>query len=184
MATRRANGAAGGNDLNVAVLQMNSGDDKQRNIESALALIDSAAAAGARLAVLPEIWPYLGPDEGNRANAEPIPGPVTDLLAERARRHALYIHAGSILESRRGEPGLFNISSNVARSAREVIAALSSVAGVAVDHQVDPARVRANEVIEVRGSYDALHAATGWEPEIPFEQTLADTLAWWNLNGV
>jgi GDP-4-dehydro-6-deoxy-D-mannose reductase len=86
--------------------------------------------------------------------------------------------------AQRGEPGLFNISSNVARSAREVIAALSSVAGVAVDHQVDPARVRANEVIEVRGSYDALHAATGWEPEIPFEQTLADTLAWWNLNGV
>jgi GDP-4-dehydro-6-deoxy-D-mannose reductase len=82
----------------------------------------------------------------------------------------------------RGEPGLFNVSSNVARSAREVIAALSSVAGVPVDHQIDQARVRANEVVEVRGSFDALRAATGWVPSIPFEQTLADTLAWWRFN--
>jgi GDP-4-dehydro-6-deoxy-D-mannose reductase len=79
----------------------------------------------------------------------------------------------------RGEPGLFNISSNVARSAREVIAALSEVAGVAVEHRVDPERVRANEVMEVRGSFDALRAATGWAPSIPFERTLVDTLEYW-----
>ena len=48
-----------------------------------------------------------------------------------------------------------------------------------VDHEVDPAKVRAHEVLEVRGSADRLHAATGWQPEIPLEQTLADTLAWW-----
>lgn len=96
--------------LNVAVLQMNSGADKNANIESALDLIDRAAAAGARLAVLPEVWTYLGPDEGNRPSAEPVPGPVTDLLAERARRHGIYIHGGSVLETRRNEPGLYNTS--------------------------------------------------------------------------
>jgi GDP-4-dehydro-6-deoxy-D-mannose reductase len=78
-----------------------------------------------------------------------------------------------------GEPGLFNICSNVSHSAREIIAALGAAAGVGVDHQVDPAKVRANEVVEVRGSYDALHAATGWAPSISFEQTIADTLASW-----
>jgi len=77
------------------------------------------------------------------------------------------------------EPGLFNICSGVSRSARELVAGLAEVAGVEVVHEVDPARVRANEVPDVRGSAECLHAATGWQPQIPFEQTLTDTLAWW-----
>ena len=39
--------------------------------------------------------------------------------------------------------------------------------------------MRAHEVMEVRGSAARLRAATGWEPEIPLETTLADTVAWW-----
>lgn len=97
-----------GTSLNVAVLQMNSGVDKDANIASALELIDQAAAAGARLVVLPEVWHYLGPDDGNRPNAETVPGPITELLAERARRHGIYVHGGTILESRPGDPGLYN----------------------------------------------------------------------------
>ncbi|MCA9879642.1 MAG: carbon-nitrogen hydrolase family protein [Thermomicrobiales bacterium] len=96
--------------LNVAVLQMNSGTDKAANITEALALIDRAAAQGARLVVLPEVWTYLGPDDGNRPNAEAVPGPVSDLLAARARQHGIYVHGGSYLETRPGEPGLFNTS--------------------------------------------------------------------------
>ena len=96
------------NSLSVAIVQMNSRDDKSANIQSALALIDDAARSGARLIVLPEVWTYLGPEEGNRDNAEPLPGPVTDLLASKAREHDVYIHAGSILESRPGEPKVSN----------------------------------------------------------------------------
>jgi GDP-4-dehydro-6-deoxy-D-mannose reductase len=81
----------------------------------------------------------------------------------------------------RAEPGVFNVCSGVSRSARELIAALASVAGVAVEHVVDPAKVRAHEVFEVRGSADALTRACGWSPEIPLDVTLADTLAWWRL---
>jgi GDP-4-dehydro-6-deoxy-D-mannose reductase len=50
---------------------------------------------------------------------------------------------------------------------------------VEVEHVVDRDLRRANEVMEVRGSYARLHAATGWEPELPLEQTLADTVEWW-----
>ena len=78
----------------------------------------------------------------------------------------------------RGEPGTFNVGSGVSRSARELIAALGEVAGVAIDHQVDPAKVRANEVQEVRGSSARLTPATGWTPQIPLTQTLTDTLAY------
>ncbi len=95
-------------ELHVAAAQMNSGADKDQNIASALALIDRAAAGGARMVALPEVWAYLGPDEGNRDSAESIPGSITELLAERARRHDIYIHGGSILETRSGDPGLYN----------------------------------------------------------------------------
>jgi len=94
--------------FDIAVLQMNSGEDKTANIETALRLIDDAAATGARMVVLPEIWTYLGNEDGNRANAEAIPGPVTDALARKARQHGIYVHGGSILEQRAGEPKLFN----------------------------------------------------------------------------
>lgn len=96
--------------LNVAVLQMNSGSDKDANISSALDLIDRAARNGADLVVLPEVWTYLGPDEGNRPNADAIPGQVSELLADRARRHGIHLHGGSFLETRLDEPGLFNTS--------------------------------------------------------------------------
>ena len=57
--------------------------------------------------------------------------------------------------------------------------ALGSVAGVDVVHEVDESLVRAREVAEVRGSPARLHARTGWEPSIPLERTLADTVTWW-----
>jgi GDP-4-dehydro-6-deoxy-D-mannose reductase len=79
----------------------------------------------------------------------------------------------------RGEPGVFNVCSGVSRSARELVAALGDVAGVEVVHEVDPARVRPNEVMEVRGSFERLRAATGWEPAIPLRQTLLDTVSYW-----
>jgi deaminated glutathione amidase len=94
--------------LKVAIGQMNSGADKAANISTALELIDRAAASGARLVVLPEVWTYLGPEEANRENAEPIPGPVSDMLAARARRHGIYIHAGSMYEIEPGDPAMYN----------------------------------------------------------------------------
>jgi len=40
--------------------------------------------------------------------AEPIPGPTSDLLAQIARRHRLWLVGGSYLESAPGQPRLFN----------------------------------------------------------------------------
>jgi deaminated glutathione amidase len=121
----RANsGAAAG--LNVAIIQMNSQDDKQANITVALDLIDRAAADGARLIALPEVWPYLGPEDVSRDQAETIPGPITKLLAERARRHGVYIHGGSIYETRQGDPGMYN-TSFVIDPAGEIIARYSKI---------------------------------------------------------
>ena len=66
-----------------------------------------------------------------------------------------------------GDPGTYNVCSGVSRSARELIAALGDVAGVAIDHHVDPAKVRAHEVQEIRGSSDAPHRSHGLDPADP-----------------
>ena len=111
--------------LNIAIIQMNSQDDKRANIATALELIDRAAATGARLVALPEVWPYLGPDE-SQDPAETIPGPITELLAQRARRHGIYIHSGSIYEKRPGDPGMYN-TTVVLDPTGEIIARYSKI---------------------------------------------------------
>jgi deaminated glutathione amidase len=94
--------------LRVAAVQMSSGGDKQQNIADALALIERAAGSGASLVVLPETWDYMGDSDGTRDAGEPIPGDTTARLAEAARRHRIWLHAGSIFEVASGEPRVFN----------------------------------------------------------------------------
>jgi GDP-4-dehydro-6-deoxy-D-mannose reductase len=77
------------------------------------------------------------------------------------------------LLAERGEPGLFNVCSGRTASAAELVSMLGR------RYEVDPALVRAHEVMEVRGDPTALSATTGWKPGIPLETTLADTVAWW-----
>jgi GDP-4-dehydro-6-deoxy-D-mannose reductase len=77
-------------------------------------------------------------------------------------------------------PGVYNVCSSVSVSASEQVQLLAELlAPIVVQHTVDPARVRASEVMELRGSHALLTAATGWEPEITLRQTMADTIAWW-----
>ena len=76
-------------------------------------------------------------------------------------------------------PDAYNVCSWRATSVAELIALLREVTGREIAHEVDPARVRAHDVMEIRGSHDRLTAATGWEPRIPLATTLADTVAWW-----
>ena len=83
------------------------------------------------------------------------------------------------LLAERGEPGLYNVCSGRPASAAELLVALGRATGAEIDHQVDPKLQRAHEVMEVRGSAERLRQATGWEPQIPLEQTLADTVEWW-----
>lgn len=44
---------------------------------------------------------------------------------------------------------------------------------------VDASRMRPSDVEILHGDYSKFHAQTGWKPEIPFEQTLDDTLTYW-----
>jgi GDP-4-dehydro-6-deoxy-D-mannose reductase len=78
------------------------------------------------------------------------------------------------------QPGIYNVCSGRSISAAEQIRAIADVvAPLEIDHEVDPARVRALEVMDLRGSNARIREAVGWWPEIPFEDTMRDTVAWW-----
>jgi predicted amidohydrolase len=71
--------------------------EKERNLETCIARMEEAAAAGAQLVVLPEcaIPGYMW-DSADEAVpfAEEIPGPSTELMEREARRLGLYVVCG------------------------------------------------------------------------------------------
>jgi GDP-4-dehydro-6-deoxy-D-mannose reductase len=72
------------------------------------------------------------------------------------------------------------VSSGHSVSAAELVSLLAElIAPIEVTHTVDLARVRAHEVMDLSGSHARLTAATGWRPSIPLQQTLRDTMEWW-----
>ena len=80
----------------------------------------------------------------------------------------------------RGTPGeVYNLGSGVPRSIRSILDDLVSLSSVRPKIEVDPKLIRPLEVPVQYADCSKLHAATGWRPEIPFEQTLADILADW-----
>jgi GDP-4-dehydro-6-deoxy-D-mannose reductase len=83
-----------------------------------------------------------------------------------------------------GEPGeVYNVCRGHAVSIEEVARRLIALAGVDLDIVVDPARVRPADLPELRGDGSRLHAATGWSPEIPLDETLADILEYWRATA-
>jgi nitrilase len=82
----------------IAAIQMTSLDSVDGNLAAAGELLGSAAAKGARLAVLPENFAFMAADEsGKVAIAEPDgTGPIQDFLAKTARDLKLWIIGGTI----------------------------------------------------------------------------------------
>ena len=80
-----------------AALQMVSTPEVMSNLESADRLIAAAAAAGARLAALPENFYLIGRHEGDKVKVrEPDgEGPIQSFLAAAARRHRVWIVGGT-----------------------------------------------------------------------------------------
>jgi deaminated glutathione amidase len=84
--------------MKVAALQMVSGFDVDRNLQDALDLVASAAEQGCELVVLPEYFCLLGArDTDKLAIAEREGhGPLQVALAQAAKKHRLWIVAGTL----------------------------------------------------------------------------------------
>ena len=93
----------------VALVQMTGQTAKERNVAKALERIGEAAATGANVVCLQELfagqYPCQSEDHARFDEAEPIPGPTSDALADAARRHGVVV-VGSLFERR--APGLYH----------------------------------------------------------------------------
>jgi predicted amidohydrolase len=96
--------------LAVGCVQLNSRDDVAANRAVAERLVREAAAAGARLIVLPETWTYKGSHERLAEVAEAVDGPSNALLARLAAELNVYVLAGSLYEPAAAEGRFYNTS--------------------------------------------------------------------------
>src|SRR5216117_1701826 len=98
----------------VGLVQMAMSSDTAANLQTAVAKVAEAAAAGARLVCLPELFRsrYFAQreDPASFDLAEPLPGPSTEALAKAAQRAGVVVIA-PVFERR--APGLYHNSAAV-----------------------------------------------------------------------
>jgi GDP-4-dehydro-6-deoxy-D-mannose reductase len=83
----------------------------------------------------------------------------------------------------RGEPGeVYNIGSGTTRTMGEMLELLTSLSDAKIEIKQDPARMRPSDVKILWANSSKFQKATGWEPTIPFEQTMRDLLAYWRTH--
>jgi deaminated glutathione amidase len=94
-------------------VQLNSTEDRERNLATADRLVRDAAARGAQLVLLPEKWSVLGTAEQLAAGAEPLDGRCITWARELASELSIDLVAGSIVEQLEDGRGRANTSVHV-----------------------------------------------------------------------
>lgn len=80
----------------------------------------------------------------------------------------------------RGEEGeVYNVGTGKTCSMKEVLDILLSLSKVKVKIEVDPIRLRPSDVPVLLSDPSKLRKLSGWEPKIPFKQSLEDLLNYW-----
>lgn len=106
--------------------------------------------------------------------------PVGDLSARRDHTDVRDVVRAYRLLALDGQPGeAYNVCSGHDVAVQDVADLLLARAREGLRFEVDPALLRPVDVPVLRGSHDKLTAATGWEPELSLEATLADLLDDW-----
>jgi GDP-4-dehydro-6-deoxy-D-mannose reductase len=99
---------------------------------------------------------------------------VRDFLDVRDVARAYFL---SLDKGKAGE--VYNIASGKGYKIKEVLDKLLALSKAKVKVEQDPQRLRPSDVELLIGSADKFKAATGWQPQIPFETTLRDLLDYW-----
>src|SRR5205085_2582050 len=85
-------------DIQAAAIQLNASGSREENVAKAVQMVERAAASGAQLVVLPELFNGYGDLGPVVEHAEPIPGPTSERLRRCAQEQGVWLVAGSICE--------------------------------------------------------------------------------------
>jgi deaminated glutathione amidase len=99
--------------MRAAAVQLESGADMERNLETAERLVRAAAGDGAELVVLPERLDIRGATADYLAGAEPLDGRTISWAGDLARELEIDLVAGSVAERREGRERVANTSVHV-----------------------------------------------------------------------
>ena len=90
------------------------------------------------------------------------------------------VAAAYLAAAERALPGeAYNVATGAGHPVRELVERLLAIAGTAAEVSVDAGRLRPTDIAALVGDATRFRQATGWRPGVPFERTLADTLAFW-----
>ncbi|XP_050708196.1 omega-amidase NIT2-like [Eriocheir sinensis] len=84
--------------LRIALVQMAVAEEKTKNVERAVQLIEEAAGNDAQLAVLPECFNGPCSLSANTNYVEPVPGESTAPLGDAAKKFGVFVVGGSVQE--------------------------------------------------------------------------------------
>ena len=80
----------------------------------------------------------------------------------------------------KAKPGeVYNIATGHGITIRAMLDLQLSFSTAKVSIETDPERLRPSDVETLIGDASKFKADTGWEPQIPFEQTMRDLLDYW-----
>lgn len=75
---------------------------------------------------------------------------------------------------------IFNLSSGQPRRIGDILDDLLSIAGLRVDIKVDPSLLRPRDLPITHGDSSKARSLFGWQPAVPWQQTLRDVLSDWS----
>jgi GDP-4-dehydro-6-deoxy-D-mannose reductase len=105
---------------------------------------------------------------------------VGNLEAQRDFTDVVDVVRAYALLMEKGQSGeAYNIGSGQPRSVQSLLDTLLKMSSVEIRVEQDPTRMRPADVPIIYGDITKLRADTGWEPTVPFEESLRRVLAYW-----
>lgn len=105
---------------------------------------------------------------------------VGSLVARRDFSDVRDVVRAYVLAITQGKAGqVYNVGSGRSRSIQEVLDSLLALSSTPIEVRQDPQRMRPSDVPDMVCDAGRLRRETGWQPVIPFEQSLSDVLNYW-----